>query len=370
MNRIGDSPAGAPVDLRVDIGRADEGAAWERDLAGFSDATPYQTLAYGRARWRSGALLPLRFHRGTDLVAMALVREVRLPLVRGGVAYVGWGPAWQRPGAPRDGRALRGVLRRMRELLVEARGLHVRVVPQAFRDETDVQDAYAEAGFRWSARPARTLLVGLGVPSGDLRSGLRRRWRQTLAKAERQPLEITQGTGVDLYDEGLRLFEEMHARKQFAALTDMRAFRVMQEALPAELKMQVAVCREGGRPLAALAWSVLGRTGLPLLAATGARALETGAAYLLWWRMLEWLNERGFEACDLGGVNAERNPGGYTFKTGMAESRGREVDALGDFDAYRPGAGHLAFVAARGLRDARFGLVRALARRRAAAPDS
>ncbi len=338
------------------------GPDWDRELAGFLDATIYQTMAYGIARWGVGQLLPVRILRGREVVAMALVRTVRLPLVGGGIAYMGWGPAWHRRGTERDPRILQETLLALKRMLVEDRGCHLRIVPNLTREEQDLRAVFEQAGFTWSHRPTRTILVGLSAPLEKIRAGFRRTWRQQLAKSERNPIEVRRGAEVELYDIGLRLFDEMHARKGFADLSNVRAYRRMQTALPEELKMQVLVCLENSIPVAAIAWSVIGQTGLPLLAATGARALENGAAYVMWWRMLEWMKSHGMAFCDLGGISQERNPGGYRFKTGLAETHGREVEPLGDFDAYRPGLWHGAFLCAKWCRDARAELARLLAR--------
>ena len=160
-------------------------------------------------------------------------------------------------------------------------------------------------------------------------------------KAETFGIEIELGTDIRLYDEALRIYEEMHDRKGFTEFVDVAQFRNMQHRLSESHKMQILLCRLDGAPIAALAWATVGTAGLPLLAATGGKALQNDAAYVMWWKMLEWLKLNGFRYCDVGGINQERNPGGYIFKTGMAKKHGREMDLVGDFEYCRKGLSQL-----------------------------
>jgi lipid II:glycine glycyltransferase (peptidoglycan interpeptide bridge formation enzyme) len=45
--------------------------------------------------------------------------------------------------------------------------------------------------------------------------------------------------------------------------------------------------------------------------------MKAKGSYLLQWRMMQWLRERGCRGYDLGGVNPTRNPGVYHFKSGV-----------------------------------------------------
>jgi lipid II:glycine glycyltransferase (peptidoglycan interpeptide bridge formation enzyme) len=91
----------------------------------------------------------------------------------------------------------------------------------------------------------------------------------------------------------------------------------MQALLPTEHQMKVLICEEHGVPVAGLVASAIGRTGVYLLGATNEQGMKSKGAYLLQWRMMQWLKQSGAEFYDLGGVNPERNPGVYHFKSGM-----------------------------------------------------
>jgi lipid II:glycine glycyltransferase (peptidoglycan interpeptide bridge formation enzyme) len=73
----------------------------------------------------------------------------------------------------------------------------------------------------------------------------------------------------------------------------------------------------------------MGDVGIPIFSATGDDGLKYRGSYLLRWTMLTRMKERGCRILDQGGVNPEKNPGGYHFKSGMG---GRLVRPLGRFD--------------------------------------
>jgi len=80
--------------------------------------------------------------------------------------------------------------------------------------------------------------------------------------------------------------------------------------------------------------SALGDTGIYLFGATSNRGIKCYASYLTHWRMLEWVKGRGCRRYDLNGINPEKNPGGYQFKSQLVGAHGREESLLGQFDAF------------------------------------
>ena len=73
----------------------------------------------------------------------------------------------------------------------------------------------------------------------------------------------------------------------------------------------------------------IGDTPIYLLGATSDEGLKLKGAYLLQWRAIQWLKERGCRWYDLGGINAAENPGVYEFKSGFG---GEETDHLGTYE--------------------------------------
>ena len=82
--------------------------------------------------------------------------------------------------------------------------------------------------------------------------------------------------------------------------------------------MRVFVCELEGEPVAGLVGSAMGSMGIYLHGATNDVGMKAKGAYLLQWRMVQWLKERGATHYNLGGINPEKNPGVYHFKAGLS----------------------------------------------------
>ena len=157
---------------------------------------------------------------------------------------------------------------------------------------------------------------------------MHQRWRNYLKNAEKSNYAILEGANVALYDQFLVLYREMMTRKRFETTVDVDEFRRLQQALPDHLKMRVFVCEQEGQVLNALVVSAAGDSAIYLLAATGEKGLKERGAYLLQWRAIQWLKERGCRWYDVGGINPDRNPGVYQFKTGLG---GQEFQQAGGY---------------------------------------
>lgn len=339
MNRKGQfsmlssQPTGASGPLTVSVDQVGE-QDWNKILPMFADASIYQTWAYGAVCWGEKQLSHLLLKRGTEIVAAAQLRLVRLPVVNKGVAYLRWGPLWRLRGQPAESGVLDEMLTALRKEYVGRRGLLLRMLPAVFEDETWAGQVTSclkqhQLEFETQIRPYRTTRVDVSQPVDAIRKGLQSRWRSYLNAAEKAGLTVVQGTTDELYDQFSILYREMMARKQFETTVDIEEFREIQKRLPEGLKMQVFVCSAQGQAQNALVVSALGDSAIYLLAATGDAGLNGRGAYLLQWRAMEWLHQQGTRWYDTGGVNQEKNPGGYQFKRGLG---GDEVSHLGRFE--------------------------------------
>lgn len=306
---------------------------WSSVLDGFDDGNLYQSWSYGTVRFGRKKVSHFILRRGGEIAAAAQVIVVKVPMVNAGIAYVYRGPMWKRNGVAEPD-AFRQAVRALREEYVRRRGLLLRIVPGEIDDGADALKACLEGeGLRAdpSVRPYRTLRMDLALPLETLRGGLRKDWKNKLNKAEKSDLKIIEGTGGELYDIFKALYREMVSRRGFVDRVDVEEFGAIQKDLPGHQKMRIMLCEAGGECVAALVWSALGDTGVTILRATGDRGLESNAAFLLSWRMLEWLKENGYRYLDLGGINPEGNPGVYTYKSGLSGKTGVDVRFLGRF---------------------------------------
>jgi lipid II:glycine glycyltransferase (peptidoglycan interpeptide bridge formation enzyme) len=310
--------------LEVDQATA---TTWAEALDGFADASVYQTWAFGAVRWGERNLSHLLLRRDGDIVAMAQVALAGPRKLGIGIAYLRWGPLWQRKGREQEPRILDRMAAALHAEYAKRRGLFLRILPNAYAGTPrgdDFRSAFARYGseeFK-SGDSYRTLIVDLTPSLRDLRTALDQKWRNQLNRAEKNQLAIREGGSERDFAAYIAMHEEMLARKRFAGSSDVREFARMQAMLPLGQRMKVMLCEHEGAPVAGLVGTCMGDWGIYLFGATTERGLKTKGAYLLQWRMIEWLKAQGARGYDLGGINPETNPGVYHFKAGLA---GRDV---------------------------------------------
>jgi hypothetical protein len=307
---------------------------WNSLLEQFADASIYQTWAYGAVSWGERHLSHLVLLRDKAPVAIAQLRIVRVPLVTAGIAYLRWGPVCTPEGGSRDPAVWQAAIDALIEEYVNRRGLMLRVLPLLFSQDvmapalTEICD---RAGFAFEAGRYRTLRVDLSHGVEQLRSRLAHKWRNQLNAAERNDLQVEEGTDDALYDEFTRTYDEMMARKRFDTTVSVSDFRRIQRRLPASQKMCVLIARKAGRSVSGLVASSIGSMGIYLLGATGDEGMKAKGSYLLQWHLLRRLKANGCGSYDLGGINRDMNPGVYHFKKGLG---GDEVSQVGQCDLH------------------------------------
>ncbi len=316
----------SPSGFTASVDRIEE-REWHECLTLFADATVYQTWAYGSVSWGRRSLSHLVVREGERVVGMAQFRIVRVPLLGTGIAYLRWGPLHRLHGSEGDPSVLRALIEAITDEYVRRRGLLVRIVPNAFQADSQgrtIEKAYAAAGFKPNTRVPqyRTIRVDLSAPPDQMRKRLDQKWRNQLNGAERNGLEIIEGTSEGLFDRFAGIYRELLERKQFDTTVDIEEFRRIQRELPDHLKMPILLAEKEGKLMAGLVASALGDTGIYLLGATSAEGAKAKGWILLQWRMMQWLKERGCRWYDLGGINPEKNPGVCHFKSGLG---GQEV---------------------------------------------
>jgi len=250
---------------------------WYDILQEFEDASFYQTWAYGAVRWGRDNLSHLVLKRDDTVVAAAQVRIVKLPIVPAGIAYVRWGGFWQRNGEYSSPHVFRYMLRAIREEYAVHRKLYLRMIPNILDMNAQLfVDILQQEGFRqtYFAEVGRTINMDLNYSLKDIRAGMQSRWRNYLKRSEKSDLKIIEASADELYDIFVKMYEQMHHDK----------------------------------------------------------GLKSRGSYLLHWKMMEWLKERGYRWYDLGGIDPINVPGTAQFKYGMAGKTGLDIKPIGQFD--------------------------------------
>ncbi|MEO0249239.1 MAG: peptidoglycan bridge formation glycyltransferase FemA/FemB family protein [candidate division WOR-3 bacterium] len=327
-----------PLDegFSAEVDKVAEGK-WYEIIRLFSDANIYQTWSYDATRCGEKNLSHLVLRAQGEIVAAAQARIVRPPVLGLGAAYVRWGPLWQIYGRDNDANVFRQALRALRNEYVGRRGFILRILPVLFSDENGtLASVLLDEGYMRGPEksPSRTLLLDMCPPLQQIRKNMDQKWRNCLNRAERNGLQIVEGTEDTLFEEFIRLYREMLERKKFEEPNDINEFRTMQLGLPAEFKMRIFLCRSGGANSAGAICSAIGDTGIYLFGATNHEGMRNKGSYLVQWRVIQWLKEMGCRSYNLNGINPTANPGTYHFKAGIAGKNGLDVCYLGRFDCY------------------------------------
>ncbi len=319
---------------RCDLRRADRDE-WVDLCADFGDHNYRQCWDYAAmlAERSKATAESVVVTREGHPIGLASVRVKRLPGLGTGIAYVAGGPLVRHRDDDQPRERLDAVLAALADEYVQRRRLVLRVAP-AIGDErwNLVQDeCVLAAGFRPAdhVRPYPTMLVDIGRPLDEVRSALAKKWRYHLKQAERAGLEVTQGRDPRLLHDFMPLFDELVARKAIEVDLGADFYARLQPRLPESERLHVAIARAQGRPVAGVVASIHGDTAVYLLGAANEEGRTANAAYLLQWEVIEAAAGQGCRWYDLGGVDAEANPGVYRFKQRMG---GAELSAPGPYE--------------------------------------
>ncbi|MFG0274878.1 MAG: lipid II:glycine glycyltransferase FemX [Phycisphaerales bacterium] len=308
---------------------------WIRLVQAFRDRNYRQAWAFGEAcAERVGAVSEhVAIENGGEVVALADVRVKQAPLV-GGVAYITGAPLVRRGDAGDAARSrLDAALGSLRERYVRERGLTLRVLPHiGDADWTASQaQAFERAGFHPTdeARPYRTMVVDIRPEEEAIRKSLAQKWRNCLNASERNDLTVTIGDEPERFARFASLFEDLLDRKGFETDLDCDFYAALQPHLDPSERFVVTLVEADGELAAGHVGHIAGDTCVYILGAANDVGRKTKAAYLVQWAFLLAGKAAGCDWYDLGGVDADGNPGVYRFKKGMG---GPEVSAPGPYE--------------------------------------
>jgi lipid II:glycine glycyltransferase (peptidoglycan interpeptide bridge formation enzyme) len=307
---------------QVEVDRATP-ADWSKMLDLFDDANIYQTSAYGGVRWGEKSLSRLVLKRDGEVLGMAQIRIIRPTPLKFGMAYLRWGPLWERRGRPLDSEVPTRMARAIEDEYVDKRKLFLRILPNAFAGSsraTTMQAAFC--GFTPEPLDAgntyRTFVLDLKPSLDELRKSLDPKWRNKLSGAEKNGLKVIAGNGSAEYHAFCGIYNQMRKRKKFETTVDADEFGRIQETLAESQRMRILICENRGVPVAGVVASAMGDSAIYLLGATSEDGLKSKGAYLLHWTMIQWLKRVGIRWYDLGGIDPDGNPGVYSFKRGFS----------------------------------------------------
>lgn len=310
---------------------------WSQLLLKFEDATIFQTWEYGSAHWGDKKISHLILKKEGQVVAATQLWVVKIPIIGSGFAHISWGPMWRLRGQSLEPETVRHMLRSLKEEYVNRRRLLLRIraysVDSTIEGEIVRSNLEAE-GFQFQTKESRyhTYRLSLGSELQEIRRKFLPRWRRNLKKAENLDLTVISGDNDEMFQSFSILYHDMLSRKGFKEyVADMSKYANIQKSLPEKLKMKIFLCYYQGEVVAGETVPLLGDTGMYLLSATSTKSIELNlyAAYLVQWKIIEWLKQNGFQYYDLrGGVEGDM-PGVKFFKSGLS---GDEIFYLGSYE--------------------------------------
>jgi hypothetical protein len=254
---------------------------------------------------------------------MAQLRIVQPTRFNIGMAYLRWGPLYERRGMPIRPEIPTSMARALEDEYIGKRRLFLRIIPNAFVGSPRAA-AIQSAFVRFTQEPLanhktyRTFVLDLAPGLEELRGKLEKKWRNQLSRSEGNNLKVVMASGSDEYRTFCSIYDQMRKRKAFESTVDVEEFGRIQKDLPETHRMRILICEDRGSPVAGLVASVMGTSATYILGATSDDGLSSKGAYLLQWTLIKWLKEHGFRWYDLGGIDPERNPGVYHFKRGLS----------------------------------------------------
>ena len=259
---------------------------------------------------------------GSEIVALAAVRTRRVPML-GAVAVAAGGPVVGSSGhehrAINHQLALQALTREYRR---RGTRLHVRppVLPtiEGWMPDSIGSDASPSPLFD----QYHTMVVDLDQTEERRRQAISTQWRRHLRESEAAGLDCLEIGIGETWQQIRPLYLETQKRKKFNAPLPLQFWDQVFRTEQADRHFRGVVVQQRGRSAAGVIIGGDSAVTTFLLGASAHFALPLRAGYLAMWAAIGLAKRAGHRYFDLGGVDREKNPGGWQFKHGL---RGRDV---------------------------------------------
>jgi lipid II:glycine glycyltransferase (peptidoglycan interpeptide bridge formation enzyme) len=317
----------------IEIKEINDKIFWQNSLRDFEDSNIYQSWNFASIAQNEKIVKHMGIYLSQDLVGLVQVRIRKLPILDRGIAYIFNGPVWQKKNQKNNIGMLSDILVALKQKFVINQNLVLRVKPYIFSDKISNFDFIENIKFKRleKIRQYQTLVLYLDQDLDEIRKSFKQKWRNCLNQSERNALQIVEGNNPDLFNDFLKLYNQMIARKKFKEYVDPVKMGDMNKELEDENKLKIFVAIKDKLPIASIVGSANGNTGIYLLGASNEIGMKNKASYLLQWEMIKWLKQKGCQRYDLGGINLDDNPGVYHFKSGITD---KEVLGMGTYETF------------------------------------
>ncbi len=311
-----------------------ERAVWQTLAPTFADHNYRQVWEYGEyIAGRNGAVSEhVAISRDGDVIGLADVRLKSIPIVGGGVAYVGGGPLTRRDDSD-NVQAFSDSVTALVDEYVESRGFTLRLMCPLGSEAWNAAatEALATLGFEPAKWPKayRTIAVNTRRSLDDIRDAFSKNWRKNLRRGEQRGVTLRIGQDPSMFGPVRDLYQELLDRKGFDVELDADFYAQANERMATDERFTVILAECEGEVCGMNVVSALGDTLVGIIGATTYEGAKRYAAYLLEWGAMELAHSRGMARYDMGGIDPEDNPGGFDFKRG---TRGDDLTGAGPME--------------------------------------
>jgi len=204
-------------------------------------------------------------------------------------------------------------------------GRRVRVT-SGFKNSEQAKDIMRMHGFKTPNREGyKTIWLDLREDEDALRQNLKKKWRNSLSKAERQGLDIVWSDEGQHFGWLIENYAKDKAEKNYHNVS-LKTFMKLAVQFSGGKKMLQGTALFDGKPIAAIVCLNHGLASTYQIGYASETGREKCATHLLLWDVIAQLKERKIYDFDLGGINEEGATNVGKFKSGMG---GKEFETLG-----------------------------------------
>jgi lipid II:glycine glycyltransferase (peptidoglycan interpeptide bridge formation enzyme) len=308
------------------------GSEWTDVVSRFDDLSLMQTWEYGETLANTGPWHIDRVVFEDDGVVVGAIQAVtrRTPLFQGGFAWVNRGPLWRMSSDSRP-ETLALMMAEARAFWTDRRHMYLRIAPPVSKGDWDTGHVAvpgyspAREGNGWAS--AR---LDLNPDLDMIRQGLDKRWRNSLANAERREVDV-RCDSEGAFEQLIKLQRGEFAFRHYPTTVTPEFLSHLQNSLPPERKLLAFVASSGESLLGGLLIARYGRIGEYVAAVTEGAGRTANVGQLLLWKAIQHLKESGYRWFDLGGMDLDHtSPGILQFKAGL---NALPYQYVGEFDA-------------------------------------
>lgn len=309
---------------------------WEDIAKYFKDYNIYQTLAYQKVRSSNKHIYPVRIeiYDDKDSIACAFImREIYIPIIGIRIGYVQRGPLINH--IKKGLVCTTQMFYELAEYLLSRGYDIVRMNCNTYSEMegAKVKSMLENAGYTRNKKivPYRTMILTLRSTADDLLNSLHRSWRKKIRRIQKFNVDVLQNYSTDSFRTLESLYKITREKKKFSGI-NFRTFLQTQSLLSEKEKLLITTVYVDNEPGTVLLSAKLGSTAVNIMAASSKIGYEYSTAYYAYW--CEFINcqKDGLSEYDLGGIDPEKNPGVYKFKSGTGA---RDVSSIGIYEIYK-----------------------------------